>query len=285
MGLDMYSVVSNMFSPVFSFLRCVLFFFMGSVFLALLAFLLFFLVRYHINPFRVSAKSLEMLSIKFKPYELMRWLLWDFLTRKERSALFKPYGFTFFIGRQGSGKTISMVQYLNTIKKKYPNCIIVTNFAYAHADHRMTDWRDFFEIRNGTNGVIFAIDEIHSEYSSAAWKDFPENLLSEISQQRKQKVKIISTSQVLSRVAKPLREQAFSVVVCETFFGRYTRNREYDCAEFMSVSENLFKIKKKLKTLWKSSFVQSNDLRNCYDTFEKIEQMKKIEFIPRNERY
>ncbi len=74
---------------------------------------------------------------------------------------------------------------------------------------QMTSWRDFMEIRNGTKGVLFLIDEIHSEYSSKSWKDFPEELLSEISQQRKQRIKIVATSQIYSRVVKQLREQAF----------------------------------------------------------------------------
>lgn len=147
----------------------------------------------------------------------------------------------------------------------------------------MKDWRDFMEIRNGEDGVIFAIDEIHSEYSAASWKDFPEALLSEISMQRKQRVKIVATSQVFCRVAKPIREQAFSVMVCRTYFGRLTFFKEYDAAEY-STSDTPYKVKKSVKPIWKSVFVQSNALRRSFDTYEKIERMKKLDFIPRGER-
>ena len=39
--------------------------------------------------------------------------------------------------------------------------------------------------KNGTDGVIFAIDEIQNEFSCANSKDFPETLLSQVTQQRK----------------------------------------------------------------------------------------------------
>ena len=51
-------------------------------------------------------------------------------------------------------------------------------------------------LHNGNKGVMFAIDKIHSEWPSASWKDFPEVLLSEITQQRKQLIKIVASSQV-----------------------------------------------------------------------------------------
>lgn len=207
----------------------------------------------------------------------------DFLNRKSKLLEFKEFGFTIFVGRQGSGKTISMIEYLEYMKKKYPKVIIVTNFKYTGATHQFLDWRDLMEIRNGLDGVVFAIDEIHSEYSSASWKDFPESLLSEISMQRKQRIKIVATSQVFSRVAKPIREQCFSVVHCSTYFNRLTKNVEYDAAEY-STSDNPYILKKKVKSIAKKYFVQSNTLRLSYDTYEKIERMKKLDFIPRKER-
>lgn len=284
MNINMSEISRKIFAPVFSFLGSLLrvsfLTFIVSVFL----FVIFFFIIYKINPFKPCLDKLERLTIRFKPYDLMRWLIYDYLTRGDRVGMFKEYGFTIFVGRQGAGKTISMIQYLNDMKAKYPDCIIVTNFWYKYANHRMEDWRDLLEIRNGEKGVIFAIDEIHSEYSSASWKDFPESLLSEISMQRKQKIKIVGTAQVFNRVAKPIREQAFSVIYCDTYFGRLTFNKEYDASEY-STADTPYEVKNKVKPLWKSNFVQSNLLRNCYDTYEKIERMKKIEFIPRNERH
>lgn len=284
LNIDFEAVAWQMFGPVLTLIRQVAYTAVAAVLIGIVLFVVLFFARYRINPFWVTGFELERLRIRFKPYDLFRWLYWDFLTRKQRAHDFTPYGFTIFVGRQGSGKTISMIQYLNDMRKKYPNCLILTNFQYVHATRRMTDWRDLLEVRNGTDGVIFAIDEIHSEYNSSNWSDFPESLLSEISQQRKQRVKIVATAQVFSRIAKPIREQAFSVVCCRTYFYRFTRNVEYDAAEYVT-GETPYQVRKKCKPLSKKSFVQSNALRYCFDTYEKIERMKHIEFLPRAERH
>lgn len=267
-------------SPILGFVKG---FFLSSFAVVLIVIILFFgyfFIRYKYRP---NADYLASLHIKFKPYDLLRWLLWDYLTRNDRLGTFDKFGFTLFVGRQGEGKTISMVKYLEDVRLKYPECIIVTNFDYEGSHHTMTDWRCLLEIRNGEKGVIFAIDEIHSEYSSASWKDFPETLLSEISQQRKQRIKIISSAQVFDRVVKPIREQTMSVVECETYLKRYTVNREYDIVDY-DTGSSLHKVKKGIRPMWKSSFVQSNRIRSLYDTYAKVDRMKKLEFIPRNER-
>lgn len=281
--IDMAAIMQKVFTPLIDMIFSLLF---GALYLILFfvfLFVLVFVLRYKIYPPHIKADRLEKLSISFLPYDFFRWLIWDFLTRKQRARFFAEYGFSIFTGRQGAGKTISMVRYLDLMRKKYPNVKIVTNFSYAYADKRMEDWRDLLEIRNGEDGVVFAIDEIHSEYSAASWKDFPESLLSEISMQRKQRIKIVATSQVFSRVAKPIREQAFSVMACRTYFGRLTFFKEYDAAEY-STTDTPYQVKKKVKPIWKSVFVQSNALRRSYDTYEKIERMKKLDFIPRGER-
>ena len=152
----------------------------------------------------------------------------------------------------------------------------MTNFGYYRADKVMKNWEDLLTIRNGTDGVVFAIDEIHSEYSSASWKDVPENLLSEISQQRKQRIKIVATSQFFSRIAKPLREQSSTVVVCSCFMGRLVKAKVYDALQYSSYIDNPLIVAKKLRPLLKYRFVLSDGLRECFDTYEKIERMQKI---------
>ena len=102
--------------------------------------------------------------------------------------------------------------------------------------------------RNGDDGVIFAIDEIQNEFSSAVSKDFLETLLSEITMQRKQKITILSSSQVFTRVAKALREQYYDVMECRTFFGRWTRIKCYDADDYCSVIDN-YSPEKKFKNL------------------------------------
>lgn len=49
--------------------------------------------------------------------DLIRWLIYDLLYTIINGKVFKPYGLTCFVGRQGGGKTISMVEYLDKRKK------------------------------------------------------------------------------------------------------------------------------------------------------------------------
>lgn len=279
----MSSIASGVFLTLFKKLTLMAGKLLAAVMLIISLYLSVFFIRHRVLPITAEAK-LAALKIKHKVYDMLRWLLVDF--KRARARAYKPFeefGFTVFVGRQGAGKTVSMVHYLYEMKKIYPEAKIVTNFACTLADYKMNDWRDFFEIRNGDKGVIFAIDEIHSEYDSSKWKDFPESLLSEISQQRKQRVKIVATSQCFKRIVKPMREQTFSVVECRTFFKRWTFCREYDAFEYDCL-ESSYAVNSPIKPLDKYSFIQSDELRNCYDTYEKIERLEKTDFLSRSER-
>lgn len=282
-----YNVLGGLFDsfkPIVGFILSVINHILLLIFLFFIAFLITFLIKCRVNPLKPNVSKLTNCSFKTKIFDLMRWLWIDFLTRKDRLGVFPDFGFTFYVGRQGGGKSISIVDYLKRMKTLYPDCMVVSNFKCQYSDYIMQDWRDLLNIRNGENGVIFAIDEIHSEYSAASWKDVPETLLSEISQQRKQKVKIVASAQYFCRIAKPLREQAFTVVACNTsFFGRLTSCKHYDADVYAKCLESSSGFSK-VKPFKKYSFVQSDDLRNCYDTYEKILRMQKIKFIPRNER-
>lgn len=196
---------------------------------------------------------------------------------------FSEFGVTMFCGRQGAGKTVAMVEYLERMRERYPEVKIITNFGYIHETKPMQSWEDFFNERNGEKGVIFAIDEIQNEYNSTSWKTFPEGLLSEITQQRKQKVKIVATSQVFTRVVKQLREQCFEVVECRTLGGRWTFTKSFDAEEYNAVIDDPEK-KRKLRRQWRKNFIQNKRLRELYDSYAKIERLKKTEFIPRHER-
>jgi len=286
-GLDMgsydYSVLfRQLIEPLVNRVYSVVFF----VLTILLAMLVYAFMKYRLNPFRLRVHALRTTPMRFKLFSFLRWMFIDLTEAEaeEKGREFNEYGFTVYCGCQGAGKTMSMVDYLERMRKKFPKALIVTNFYYAHATHRMQGWRDLFEIRNGEDGVIFAIDEIHSEYSNAAWKDFPEELLSEISQQRKQRVKIVATSQVYSRIAKPIREQCFSVIQCVTFGNRWTFTKEYDAVDYELYATSTAK-STKLRNFARRSFVQGDYIRGIYDTFEKIERLEKMDFLSRNEKH
>ena len=282
--VDIGGALGSLFTPLASFLGGILSSLVSFIVFVIIALVAAFFITSRLNPLRLTVPALKAAKIKWKYFDFVRWLLVDFKERNIHKNEFREYGFTFYVGRQGAGKTASMVEYLDRMKARYPDCIIVTNFGYYQSDHIMKSWRDLVTIRNGTDGVIFAIDEIHSEYSSAAWKDVPEEILSEVSQQRKQRVKIVATAQFFTRVAKPLREQAATVVSCKTIAGRLTSGKEYDALQYAMVMDNPNVVKKKLKPLRKHSFVQSDAFRESYDTYEKIERMEKMKFTDKDRR-
>lgn len=213
---------------------------------------------------------------------LVYWWIQDILHRDK--DLFTLYGLRLYCGRQGSGKTMGIVHDLCEYKERFPKVKIYTNFGFKGQTAPLKSLNDLLDpaLLNGTDGVIFAIDEIQNEFSSATSKDFPETLLSTITQQRKQRICILASSQVFMRVAKPLREQAFIVVECKTIAGRYTRLKYIDADDYLLYAEHPDP-KKRLKLHKKGlkCFVQTDTLRNCYDSYELIRRLSRDGFAPK----
>ncbi len=236
---------------------------------------------------RIKIPRIELPILRFFSMliDLIRWGIYDLIYLIINGKVFKPYGLTVFCGRQGGGKTISMVEYLDNMHKLYPDAKIITNFNYVRQDMPFTSWRQFTEVRNGLYGVIFAIDELQNEYNSNNWKDFPEELLSVVTMQRKQRIKIVATTQVFTRVVKQLREQCYEVVECKTFFGRWTKQKCYDADDYNYIIDNPTPERRiRTRKKWKYSFVQSNFIRKLFDSYAVVESVKNKEFIDRSER-
>lgn len=194
---------------------------------------------------------------------------------------FKEYGITLFVNDQGAGKTMAMTEEIERLRVTYPKALIVTNYGYIHQHKEFNDWNDFFDIRNGEDGVIFAIDEIQNEFHSNAWKNFPEELLGEITQQRKQKVKIFATVQVWEDVVVQLRRQTLFVAECSTMAERWTRVRCYKKRDYEKLNNSP---NAKVLKIYSRSFIQNAYLRSLFDTEKKIERMKRTRFQSKSER-
>lgn len=222
----------------------------------------------------------------------------DYHNRKNKD-FFRPTGTQIYVGKQGSGKTASAVHHvLEVWHVKYPKAIIVSNLVFTHLDaltfstqieldavlrHIDTTkqyilFHDMDElaialtgINNGIFGVIYLIDEIHSYLNAKDSKNIPMYIFGEISQQRKQRKAIIGTSQLFMRTAIALREQCDYVIACTTFMGVLTRQRAYvgeDVEDFYS--SKAMKAGKALRAKKTGWFMQTRQLRESYDTFQKI---------------
>lgn len=125
-------------------------------------------------------------------------------------------------------------------------------------------------INNNEFGVVFFIDEIHLELNSLESKNVDIDVMIELSQQRKQRKKIIGTSQIYFRLAKPLREQVFDIVICRNFFKCLQYNKSVD--GFKTVEDNgKLKYEVKKRTLYFHTY----EHYGRYDTFAKMKRYNK----------
>lgn len=154
----------------------------------------------------MCAQSKEAMKGPLNPIKIIKALLYKRKFREGHPEYFDPCGTLIFTGAQG----------------------------YDIREYHGLD--DLKNVENGYAGVIFFIDEIHLELNSLESKNIDVDIMTEISQQRKQRKHIVGTSQVYGRMAKPLREQIKDIVVCKCFFGCIQFNRLIDAFETVEIT-------------------------------------------------
>lgn len=216
----------------------------------------------------------ELLKGSKNPFDIAKGIKYDIDFRKSHPDFFEPEGILIFCGPQGSGKTLSAVQYVKRVCEEYPHAILVTNVDIKGLNPLTEvveyDGLDCLKnIENGYGGVIYFIDEIHLELNSLESKNIDMDVIVELSQQRKQRKHIVGTSQVYMRMAKPLREQVKDVVLCRNFFKYIQFNKLID--GFGSVEENG---KLKADVVHKYLWFHNPRLYGSYDTYAKMKRYK-----------
>lgn len=216
-----------------------------------------------------------MKIIEFGKYKYLD-TKYAFTLRKQGIKLFKEYGMTLYAGRQGSGKTMSMVKQANDWREEYETLFVASNFGYEFEDYSLKGFKDILKVvelakEKNACGVLVLWDEIQNDIDS--FSKTPIEILRFITQQRKQGVKILATSQVFTRVSKAIREQTYEVVECSTWLGRWTFNKCYDADIYELYFDNPDKRKDRLISKRKSNFIQSDYLRACYDSYMVIQTL------------
>lgn len=197
-------------------------------------------------------------------FDAPRRIMLDYFERDPE--FFRFDGLHLFCGEQGSGKSIALVELMLRIQQEYPRAKCITNMAYAHEDGALTDWRQLLTYSNGQKGVIVAIDELQNWFASGR-NTLPPQMLEVVTQNRKNRRIILGTSQVFTRLAKGLREQATLVYMPITFAGAVTwvRVRKPVLDSEGNVQE------------WRRRgsyfFVHTPELREAYDTYKVIHSL------------
>lgn len=194
------------------------------------------------------------------------------------------YGIEGYFGLMGKGKTICMTERLNRLRKKYGNDILITtNYFYENQDFSFTDWKQL--LNNYDKPLVVAWDEVQNEFSSRNFKDFPIELLTQLTQVRKNNgILILYSAQRIDRVDKVFRELTLYSWDCNTWLGRFTFCKKYHTFDFLRLNNSLSEDNRlsihPLKINW---FIQSKKLRNCYDSFRMLESAKTREYMDRVE--
>lgn len=188
---------------------------------------------------------------------------------------FKYQGLIIFEGRQGSGKTMSMVEFIMRMQQEYPLSKTTTNFGLVSQNKELKNWEMLIDYKNGKQGVIVGMDELQNWFSSNDSKNFPPEMLGIITQNRKNRRIILGTSQNFYLLAKAIRSQATEVRRCTTLFG---------CLTIVKRVEPILDSEGNVQE-WKNRgmyfFVHNKELRNAYDTYKVIENLKKSGFKER----
>lgn len=138
-----------------------------------------------------------------------------------------PYGHYMFCGEQGSGKTMSMLWYLEYLTKKfkkkgYKIQAVYSNFGIGREITKATLFPTIYNLPaiEADEKVInfILIDEIQSyfpkDFADRGTKELIGQLVGCFSQLRKRHCFVLSTSQVYGRLDKTLREQVLYMINC-----------------------------------------------------------------------
>lgn len=222
--------------------------------------------------FNKNLNTDQALRGKLDPDYVMRNIKYQRDFRKEHPDYFEPDGLLVFTGLQGTGKTLSAVQYVIRLLECYPKAKLVSNVDVIGYEDRTVPFDGvarFKTERNGEYGVIFLIDEIQILFNSLESKGMDVNLFETICQQRKQRVHIVGTTQVFGRMAKGFREQFKYVVECKQVFKWLQFNRYAKGVDCIAGEDGHFEVKKAHLVFW---FV-APEMYAVYDTTAVIDRV------------
>ena len=217
-------------------------------------------------------------AIILSPYLLIRSI------KDKRGKGIHLFGIYGYFGLPGKGKTMAMCNELKRLRKLYGDQIyIMTNFCYTDEDFAFTGWKDL--LKEYDKPLVCAWDEVQNEFNSRDFKSFPISLLTLLTQVRKKNgIQILYTSQRWHFVDKNFRSLSFGCYECATLLGCFTITRLYDPVDYDNLCSNSdYDKRRRIHPIKTDSFIQTDDLRNCYDSYKMLESAKSKEYMDRGE--
>ena len=241
----------------------------------------YFLVGVNIFIGLIKGKRFKRgLHRRYKKHSILRRLLIDLPHQfsqdmfDRKPDFFKYQGLIIFEGRQGSGKTSSMLEFTRRMQYEYPRSKCLSNLNYTNQDDELNHWSKLVDYKNGHYGVIAVMDELQNWFSSNQSKDFPPEMLQTITQNRKNRRIILGTAQNFYLLAKAIRSQCTEVRRCVTLLGCLTIVRRFE--PILDSEGNVAEFKRRGMYF----YIHDKKLRDCYDTYHVIESLSKSGFQP-----
>lgn len=191
-----------------------------------------------------------------------------------------PTGTRVYKGFQGSGKSLSMVYYAFQLQKHFPNCEIYSNmhinglknFHYIENDSIL---HEALALSCGERGVLILLDEAHLYFGKKTGISL--DVLTAISQQRKDRKRIVFSSQIWEELDISLRKQVKEIVSCRCYFGKLQVNHISD-GETLTYDKLVGDwVAKPIRT---EVFKHYVELYRAYDTLQKIVTNKEYQRVP-----
>lgn len=172
-------------------------------------------------------------------------------------------------GYQGSGKSLSMVKYAFDVQNQFPDCEVVSNIKIKGLDHYTfiehdKVLEDALARSCGQSGMLILLDEAHLYFNKKTGISL--DVLTAISQQRKDRKRLVFSSQIWEELDISLRKQVKEIVSCR-HFGPFQINTIYDGESLTYNKLESAYVAKKIST---EIFKHNDSLYSSYDTYQKI---------------
>jgi ATP-dependent Clp protease ATP-binding subunit ClpX len=201
-----------------------------------------------------------------KLFQFIKWKWWDYKNPQKK----RPFGITCYVGLPGEGKTLSLVENLYRLHAEFPKAKIYTNFGFIYENGAIEKWQDLIDIKNGSDGVIYGLDEVQNIFNNKGWTNFPPEMMSLITQNRKFAKQIICTAQSFATMDISFRRLCHYIIECRNLSNRWIFQRAFTPEDYKE-KDGAYKPRHRA---YKHSFIASNAIYNSYDTYAIIKSIR-----------
>lgn len=240
----------------------------------ILSFLGVFGVSFYLGYKNTPKGDKKRIGAKNKRKNIVLDLIWNLPKQmgadKARKNIndFPEQGIIVFEGRQGSGKTISMIEKATELIEKYPQLQVASNCKYEKSQQTLKNSLDMFKLSNGRKGTLILLDEVQVWFNSRNSKNLDESATQYFTTCRKNTRLILGTAQNFYMLSKDLRTQTKLCIKCYTIGALTIQVKREPIIDSMGELKEL-----KFKGI--NYFIHTDELRNSYDTSEMINVLTK----------